>query len=53
MKQFFIYIYKWNKEEININVKNNEQFLIIKYELKLNISELKKKHKFIVFFFLK
>ena len=47
---FFIYIYKLNQELINFNIKNNEQFPLIEFELKMNFSELKKKHKFFYFF---
>ena len=47
---FFIYIYKLTQELINFNIKNNEQFPLIEFELKMNFSELKKKHKFFSFF---
>ena len=47
---FFICIYKINKEEINFNIKNNEELPIIEYEVKMNFCELKQKYKFFSFF---
>ena len=47
---FFICINKINKEEIKFNIKNNENYPLLEYELKINICELKKKHKFFTYF---